>query len=69
MAKHPMSDALDKAEAYLKQRQAERRLADAAPDLLAILKAAAEDDTVQWHDGTLLKAARAAISRAEGREP
>ena len=37
--------------------------------LLAILKAAAEDDTVQWHDGPLLKAARAAIAKAEGREP
>ena len=45
------------------------RLMTAAPDLLAILKAAAEDDAVQWHDGPLLKAARAAIAKAEGREP
>ena len=35
--------------------------------LLAILKAAAEDDVVQWHDGSLLKAARRAIAKAEGR--
>lgn len=35
--------------------------------LLAILKAAAEDDVVQWHDGPLLKAAREAIAKAEGR--
>ena len=43
------------------------RLISAASDLLAILKAAAEDDTVQWHDGSLLKAAREAIAKAEGR--
>lgn len=43
------------------------RLVAAAPTLLAILKAAAEDDVVQWHDGSLLKAARAAIAKAEGR--
>ena len=42
------------------------RLIAAAPTLLAILKAAAEDDVVQWHDGSLLKAARAAIARATG---
>ena len=30
---------------------ADARLMAAAPDLLAILKAAAEDDVVQWHDG------------------
>ena len=38
-----------------------------ARTLLAILKAAAEDDVVQWHDGPLLKAAREAIATAEGR--
>lgn len=47
--------------------KANARLIIAAPDLLAILKAAAEDDTVQWHDGSLLKAAREAIAKAEGR--
>ena len=36
-------------------------------EVLAILKAAAEDDVVQWHDGSLLKAAREAIAKAEGR--
>ena len=40
------------------------RLISAASDLLAILKAAAEDDVVQWHDGSLLKAAREAIAKA-----
>lgn len=40
MAKHPMEDALAKAEAHLEQRRRERRLADAAPDLLAALRIA-----------------------------
>ena len=47
--------------------EANAALIAAAPTLLAILKAAAEDDVVQWHDGPLLKAARAAIAKAEGR--
>ena len=47
--------------------EANAALIAAAPTLLAILKAAAEDDTVQWHDGSLLKAAREAIAKAEGR--
>ena len=33
-----MDDALTTAEAYLAQRQRERRLADAAPDLLELAK-------------------------------
>jgi hypothetical protein len=38
MAKHPMDDALTNAEAYLKQALRQRRLANAAPDLLAACK-------------------------------
>ena len=47
--------------------EANAALIAAAPTLLAILKAAAEDDVVQWHDGPLLKAAHEVISKAEGR--
>jgi hypothetical protein len=38
MPKDSMSDAMDRTEAYLKQRKRERQMADAAPDLLAALK-------------------------------
>lgn len=56
-------------EAFALMRETLRREREINADLLAILKAAAEDDSVQWHDGTLLKAARGAIAKAEGREP
>jgi hypothetical protein len=50
----------------IEEMMANARLIAAAPDLLAVLKAAAEDDTIQWHDAPLLKAARAAIAKATG---
>lgn len=74
MAKHPMEDALAKTEAYLKQRQAERRLAEAAPDLLLALKCLEQEisdymrinklgDPAKKHN---IRLARAAIAQAEG---
>ncbi len=76
MAKSPLSEALDRAEASLKLRQRERRLADAAPDLLAALKAmVAEFDKFSRYGSPLardaneaMRAARAAIAKAEGVE-
>jgi hypothetical protein len=72
MAKHPMSDALDEAEAYLKKRQRERRLADAAPDLLAALKLCLPLMKAEWGnygpqepEGHAIRVARAAIAKAE----
>lgn len=72
----PFREALDKLEAKQKQRRAERRLAEAAPDLLAALKGIVAitvnpHDGGQYEDGEVpaLDAARAVIARAEGREP
>lgn len=67
MAKHPMSDALDKAEAYLKQRQAERRLADAAPDLMLLVRRALLQPKAVY-DPAWVNRARAVIAKADGRD-
>jgi hypothetical protein len=69
MARHPMEDALARAEASLAERKRAQRLADAAPDLLTALKAV----LTVWHDATATRiddeaaetAARAAIAKAE----
>lgn len=76
MAKRPMEDVLAKLEAHQEQRQRERRLADAAPRLLAGLKSllnryvelAGSGDCGFWDvekDPDVIDA-RAAIKLAEG---
>lgn len=65
MAKHPMDDALAQAEAYLKQRQAERRLAEAAPDLLRVCRSIVRFSSMM--PSGLVADARAAIAKAEGK--
>lgn len=65
---HIIFDASGEAVAFLPipPDPATVRLLLAAPRLMAILEAAAEDDVVQWHDATLLKATRALIAEIRG---
>lgn len=74
MAKHPMEEALARAEASLAERRRAQRLADAAPDLLAALKAmVAEFEKFSRYGSPIardaneaMRQARAAIAKATG---
>jgi hypothetical protein len=76
MAKHPMEDALAKAEAYLKVRQRQQRLEKAAPELLAALKAMVAEfekfsrfgSPIAMTANEAMRTARAAIAQAEGKD-
>jgi hypothetical protein len=63
MAKHPMDDALSRAEAYLQKRRSAQRLADAAPELLLLVRRILLQPQ-SAHDSTWVVRARAAIARA-----
>jgi hypothetical protein len=72
MEKDRMSDALDSAEAYVKQQRRHQRLEAAAPDLLAALQnLVAEFDNFSRYGSLIaideaMRDARAAISCATG---